>query len=93
VQQTLCTNYVTAAGTAVLNGSETRAVGVVEILVDCLQLIDQAEFNAGITDPATKFGLALGNIFACDKISNSVLTLGEFSEDGNSLCQAIVQGT
>ena len=93
MQQTLCTNYVTAAGAAVLNGSETRAVGVVDLLVDCLRLIDEAEVNAGITDPVTKFGLALGNIFACDKISNSVLTFGEFSEDGNSLCQAIVQGT
>jgi hypothetical protein len=90
VQQSLCQSDVGTQLNEVESGQETRAVGVVHIIANCLQFIDQAELqpNVSTSDPLTRFALAVGNNFACDKIANTVLAL---TSESDTFCNAILQ--
>lgn len=89
VQQNLCQSDVGTQLNDVLDGTETRATGVVSLISNCLQIIDQLEIqpNVSTSDPFARFVLALGNNLACDKIANTVLAL---NADSNTFCNAIL---
>jgi hypothetical protein len=91
VEQVLCQQSVIPAVNSVVAGEETRAVGVTDLVQACLQLIGQSEIMSMLStsNPSTVFDLALGNIFACNKIANSVLASSTLSEGGSVLCNAI----
>ena len=71
----------------IVAGQENRARGVVDLVAACVSLLDSVEIenNVAGNDPSTAFGLALGNLLVCDKLSNTFLEKG-----GSELCNVIL---
>ena len=90
VEQALCQQAILTQVNSVVQADESRAMGVTNLIVACLQLLDNSEvqYDVASSDSSVSFNFALGNILACDKIANTVLSLPLKFGD-SSLCDAI----
>jgi hypothetical protein len=75
-----------------VSSQESRAGGVVNLVQNCIKLIDPAEPAPGGSDPQVVFNLALGNVALCNKLSNSILE-GNLVEGQSDFCDAIISLT